>query len=53
MLHESLGTPFTIIPQLPQIAMRQDQRKLSAPSSSSLMYCRACSTDMSSLYGTV
>mgnify|MGYP003488773085 CR=1 FL=1 len=46
------GTPLIIMPQLPQIAMRQDQRNESVPSSSSLMCCRPCSTDMSSVNGT-
>ncbi len=50
--HDSSGLPLTIMPQLPQIAMRQDQRKLSVPSRSSLMYCSPCSTDMSSVNGT-
>jgi hypothetical protein len=31
------GRPFTITPQLPQIAIRQLQRKLSEPSMSSLI----------------
>ena len=48
----SFGTPSIIMPQLPQIAIRHDQRKLSVPSSSSLMYCSPCSTDMSSVNGT-
>ncbi len=35
-----------------QIAMRHDQRKVRLPSRWSLMYCRPCSTDMSSRNGT-
>src|ERR1700730_7743247 len=35
--HVNLGTPLTIIPQLPQTPMRQDQRKDSDPSRWSLM----------------
>ena len=50
--HDSSGLPLIIIPQLPQIAMRHDQRNDSEPSSSSLMCCSACSTDMSSVKGT-
>ena len=51
--HASAGLPSIIIPQLPQIAMRHDQRKLKVPSISSLMCSSACSSDMSSLHGTV
>jgi hypothetical protein len=49
---DSCGTPLSMWPQLPQMAMRQDQRKLRLPSRWSLMYCRPCSTDMSSPNGT-
>ena len=31
-MQASLGSPPIIMPQLPQIAIRQDQRKLSVPS---------------------
>ena len=33
----SFGSPLTIMPQLPQMPIRQDQRYDSVPSSSSLM----------------
>ena len=49
VLQASRGVPLIIMPQLPHTAMRQDQRKLSVPSSVSLMVCSACSTDMSSV----
>src|SRR5678816_1009183 len=35
--HVSLGSPFTVIPQLPQMPMRHDQRYVSDPSTRSLM----------------
>ena len=45
--------PLIIIPQLPQMAIRHDQRKVSEPSKLSLMYWTPCSTDMSSVNGTL
>ena len=39
--------PLTIMPQEPQIAIRQDQRKLRGGVQLILMYCRASSRDIS------
>ena len=36
-----------------EIAIRHDQRKVSVPSNWSLMYWTPCSTDMSSVKGTL
>ena len=47
----SCGFPPIIIPQLPQIAIRHDQRNDRVPSMWSLMCCSACRTDMPSVYG--
>ena len=48
VLQASLGSPLIIMPQLPQTAIRHDQRNERLPSCVSLMDCKACSTDMSS-----
>ena len=48
----SLGTPFTIIPQLPHTPMRQDQRYVTVPSIWSLMWFNASRTTQSFRYGT-
>mgnify|MGYP002682219453 CR=1 FL=1 len=52
MASANWGVALIIIPQLPQMAMRHDQRNVRLPSRWSLMYCRPCNTDMSSRNGT-
>src|SRR5271165_4027058 len=52
VLQASLGVPLIIMPQLPHTAIRHDQRNARLPSSVALISCSACSTDMSSVYGT-
>ena len=53
VLQTSMLLPLTFMAQLPQMAWRQERRKVKLPSCSALMLCRASSTVVSGVTGTV